>query len=239
MNGFLALAEGFLDRMTNPQYGTEVNEEYSLRFHQVLAEDPEFAVSFASLPLDPEDIDSLPICAWPWYLQWRAERSEPPSAEFLDALFEATDDPGVRLAVLQSALSDHSHSRQDGANDTRPYGNGQPAPDDSAATSPEARWSSELEEREAIRSLWLSNRLTRLTGEPIDSSTFPEVVDIATYLLQLGDTANLRAFLSRPWVGQEALRQTVEGQLAEANLDPETAARWRSQLGLDPPTIDA
>lgn len=232
MNGLLALAEGFLDRMTNPQYGTEVNEEYSLRFHQALAEDPEFAVSFASLPLDPEDIDSLPICAWPWYLQWRAERSEPPSTEFLDALFEATDDPGVRLAVLQSALSDGSHSRQDGADDTRPYGNGQPPPDDSAATSPQTRWSSEPEEREVIRSLWLSNQLTRLTGDPSDSSTLSEVVDVATYLLQLGDIANLRALLSRSWVGREDLGRAVEGQLGEANLDPETEARWRSQLGL-------
>jgi hypothetical protein len=232
MNGFLALAEGFLDRMTNPQYGTEVNEEYSLRFHQVLAEDPGFAASFAGLALDPEDIDSLPICAWPWYLQWRAERAQPPSAEFLDALFEATDDPGVRLAVLQSAFSGDSPSRQDGDNDTRPYGDGQPAPGDPAATSPEARWNPELEERESIRSPWLSSQLTRLTGDRIDSNALPEVVDIATYLLQLGDTANLRALLSRPWAGREALRRAIEGQLAEANLDPETEADWRSQLGL-------
>ena len=74
MNGLLAIAAAFLDLMTNPQHGIEVNEEYSLRFHQALIDDPEFANSFATLALSAEDVESLPICAWPWYLQWRAGR---------------------------------------------------------------------------------------------------------------------------------------------------------------------
>jgi len=104
MNGLLAIAAAFLDLMTNPQHGIEVNEEYSLRFHQALIDDPEFANSFATLALSAEDVESLPICAWPWYLQWRAGNGSPPSRDFLDALFDYTDDPAIRLSVVRSAV---------------------------------------------------------------------------------------------------------------------------------------
>lgn len=218
MNGLLAMMEGFLDRMTNPQYGTEVNEEYSLRFNLAVAGDPQFAVTLAGLTLDPEDADSLPMCAWPWYLEWRTERAAPPSAEFLDALFEATDDPGVRLAVLQSALTDESESEQAGGNGGR-------------SPMPPARQQlgSEPGEGGRIRSRWLRTRRIRLAGAPGEAGALADAAEIAGYLLQLGDVQNLRALLDQ---APEALRAEVGRQLAAANLDPETETRWRTDLGL-------
>jgi hypothetical protein len=233
MNGLLAMVESFLDHMTNPQYGTEVNEEYSLRFNLILAADPGFAVSLAGLALDPEDTDSLPTCAWPWYLEWRTERAGPPSVDFLDALFEATDDPGVRLAVLQSALSDDGEPQQDEDGEPRRDGDGEPRPDDSPAPPTEPRPDSELAERGIIQSRWLRARRARLAAAPGEAGALADTVEIATYLLQLGDIPNLRALLDR---GPEALRATVGRQLATAGLDPETEARWRSELGLASPT---
>jgi hypothetical protein len=221
MNGMLAIVEGFLDRMTNPQYGTEVNEEYSLRFNLAIAGDAEFAATFAGLALDPEDTDSLPMCAWPWYLEWRAERAGPPSAQFLDALFEATDDPGVRLAVLQSALTDEGGPPQDEA--------GEGASAVSPALSEAGRLSPGPEERDRIRSRWLRTRRTRLAGAPGEAGALADAAEIAGYLLQLGDVQNLRALLDR---APETLRAEVGRQLTAANLDRETEARWRTDLGL-------
>jgi hypothetical protein len=249
MNGLLGIAESFLDRMTNPQYGAEVNDEYSLRFHQLLLEDLAFADSFARLALDPEDVGSLPICAWPWYLQWRAERAPPPSADFLDALFDSTDDPAVQMTVLQSALSDRDPETPSAqaARVRRDEEDGSPAsssgPDGSPASSsgPDgtvARYVPERDEPAAIQSPWLRARVTRLTGGLDLARSRTSAGEIATYLLQLGDPAslaNLANLLDVQWAGRESLLDAIAGKLADADLDPETLARWRSQLGLARP----
>ncbi|MGO8893797.1 MAG: hypothetical protein ACLP8X_09135 [Streptosporangiaceae bacterium] len=252
MKALLAIAESFLDRMTNPLYGTEVNEEYSLRFNQLLAEDPAFAASFAELALEPDDVDSLPACAWPWYLQWRCERADPPPAEFLDALFEATDDPAIQMAVMISALSDSgradvsdgepvpyrdddSDSYTDVHPDTSPRRRTEPG-DEATGTAPYSRESlPELGGRRNIRSRWLRTRIDRLAYDPQRAPSVAGAIEVATYLLQLGDPeslTSLQELLAAQWSGQEELRQAIDEQLEEADLDPETAARWRSELGL-------
>jgi hypothetical protein len=226
VNGLLAIAESFIDRMTNPRYGPAANEEYALRFTEVLNGDPGFAAELANLSLDPEDIDSLPACAWPWYLEWRRlEDAPPPPANFLDVLFAATDDPAIRLAVVQSALSERV---ADSSPDNFP----------DAAPDRVSEFSASTEERGAIRSRWLRSQAARLThaGEP--AQTLPDAIELATYLLQIGDSDSLASLLSLPWPGRAALLDAIGGQLADANLEPETAAAWRSRLGLDRPDND-
>jgi hypothetical protein len=224
MNGLLAIAECFLDRMTNPRYETAINDEYSLRFDQILAGDREFADNFARLALEPEDIDSLPTCAWPWYLQWRIGRASPPTVAFLDALFEATDDPAIRLSVLLSALSDGD-------------------PESQAADHPVGSedWRDRLltEQLAAIPSRWLRMRLSRMVSgtesETNGPGDVPGVIELGTFLLQLGDGASLQilqALLGIHWDGRPRLVEAIQGYLTDAGLDPETEATWRSQLGL-------
>jgi hypothetical protein len=50
MNGLLAVAAAFLERMTNPQYGPDVNEEYSFRLHEALAEDSDLSLVISLVP---------------------------------------------------------------------------------------------------------------------------------------------------------------------------------------------
>jgi hypothetical protein len=221
VNGLLAIAESFIDRMTNPRYGPAVNEEYAMRFTELLNGDPGFATELANLSLDPEDIDSLPACAWPWYLEWRRlEGAPPPTADFFEVLFAATDDPAIRLAVVQSALSERA---ADSSQDDFP----------DAALAPLSDPGLGSEERGAIRSSWLRSQATRLTRAGDPAQTLPDAIELATYLLQIGDSDSLASLLSLPWPGQEALITAIARQLADANLDPETAAAWRSRLGLD------
>lgn len=230
MNGLLAIAEAFLERMTNPLYGNEVNDQYTLRFNQLLAEDQEFTRSFASMSLGPEDVDSLPICAWPWYLQWRMERAAPPSDGFLDALYESTEDPAVRIAVTQSALSDlpantpagpDAGDAADGA-DKAPARSGEPGTALSREFPPGPR------RRPEIRSRWLRTRVNRLAGAR-DPARAAEADEFATYLLQLGDPDSLAA-LRRLIEERPEIRDALGGYLAEAGLDPGTAADWDSGL---------
>ena len=227
MNGLLAVAAAFLERMTNPQHGIAVNEEYSFRFHQALAADPEFARSFATLDLAAEDVDSVPICAWPWYLQWREEHGSPPAEQFLDALFEYTDDPAVRLAVVQSAVYHDYPAR---------------ASDEDAATriggEVQLRGDSdqERERPRPIQSPWVRARTTRPSRAIAPARSREDASELATYLIQLGDPASLetlRALIEEPeWPGRDSLVATVERHIADAGLDPATAAQWRGRLGL-------
>ncbi len=250
MNGLLAIAAGFLERMTNPQYGIEVNEEYSFRLHEALEEDPEFARSFATLALDPDDVETLPICAWPWYLEWREDNGSPPAADFLDALFEHTDDPAIRLCVVRSAVFGDYPVRTP----AREPSGGLGGPDDEfSADEQPAEPGSQAEERrlaaggdfrdrviatgqarpQPVRSPWLRARTARLAdagdGGRADAS------EIATYLLQLGDpesTDSLRALIGQRWPGRENLVATIQRHIVQANLDAESAAAWRRELGI-------
>lgn len=231
MNGLLAVAEAFLDRMTNPQYGNEVNDQYSMRFNQLLTEDREFADSFASLTLGPEDVSSVPTCAWPWYLQWRVERAGPPAADFLDALYDSTEDPAIRLAIVQSALSDRSDLAADRPEGEHGDGDGAayvPLGDPDVATRPLGQSISEQRERPAIESRWLRTRAARLAFGRDRARAAAEADEIVTYLLQIGDSASLSSLRSlireRP-----DLRDTLARHLADAGFDPEAAARWRAQ----------
>jgi hypothetical protein len=257
MNGLLAIAEGFLDKMTNPQYGSEVNDEYSVRFNHLLIADADFAGAFARLALGPEDVDSLPICAWPWYLQWRTEHGPPPSADFLDALFESTDDPAVRMSVMISALSGSGPDDSPGPEPSSPA---RPEPDPSGHDPDTAGGSYQdaaeeerialsaaqadvdipasrdetaaLADRPRLRSGWLGTRLTQLASSPASPSFLAETSEIATYLLQLGDPQAVRELLELRWAGQADLREAIRVLLDDAGLDPQTLAQWHARLGL-------
>jgi hypothetical protein len=250
VNGLLAIAAGFLERMTNPQYGVEVNEEYSFRLHEALDEDPGFARSFATLALDPDDVETLPECAWPWYLQWREDNGAPLAPEFLDALFEYTDDPAVRLSVVRSAVFRNYPVSTQGA---EPGGSAAYDEEEEAAAEesgfrfgdqaptagydfPDRAIGSGQERPRPPRSPWLRMRTSRITDAHDRGRA--DASEIAAYLLQLGDPeslASLRALIGQRGPGREELVATVQRYITEANLDPETAAEWRRELGITAP----
>jgi hypothetical protein len=256
MNGLLAIAEGFVEKMTNPQHGSEVNDEYSLRFNHMLASDPAFANAFASLALSPEDVDSLPSCAWPWYLQWRTQHAPPPARDFLDALFDSTDDPAVRMSVMISTLSGSDRDDPDPP-DAEPSAPGGPDPgppgydpeaaqlshrddleeagDAPAAAEVALRDSSDRTtptQRPRLESGWLGSRVAQLTSGPARTRALGETTEFAMYLLQLGDPEAVRELLELQWPGQADLREAVRALLDDAGLDRRTLDDWHSRLRL-------
>jgi hypothetical protein len=242
VNGLLAIAAGFLERMTNPQYGLEVNEEYSFRLHEALEQDPEFARSFATLALDPDDVETLPVCAWPWYLEWRENNGAPPAADFLDALFEYTDEPAVRLSVVRSAVfRDYPVSTPDREESTRPASSGDEFHADEQPDEPGTRAAEQRRDRpRPVESPWLRARTARLTDAGERGRA--DASEIATYLLQIGDPESiesLQTLMGQSWPGRENFVTAIQRHIADANLDTESAAAWRQQLGIATPDEQA
>ena len=216
MKGVLGLAADFLDQLANPAYGTEENERHAIRFNELLARDAELRETLARSDLRREDVDLLSTQAWLWYLAWRrSEGAALPDDSFVDALFDRTADPVVRLKIVEAAATDP------GLSHFRDY---------------EKRW-----QLETVPASWLGRRLVVLTrrggGEqaPAEAES-GEALEMAMLLLQVGNDAArayLRAFLAEQWRFQGLLREVVQEALVAATGEDETAlAQWRGELGL-------
>ena len=76
MSGLLSLARDYLERMANPVYGFAVNEEYSLRFAQLLETDG-FESSLRREVQELRDTEELTSNGWLWLMGGqRQERSK-------------------------------------------------------------------------------------------------------------------------------------------------------------------
>ena len=69
-------------------------------------EDPTLWPALEALPLAADDVASMSMHGWLWYLTWRRSRGVPlPSAAFMDALLDRTNDPVVRLKIVELAVT--------------------------------------------------------------------------------------------------------------------------------------
>ena len=220
MNGLLGLAADFLDRVANPAHGPAVNEAYGHRLEELLEGDDHLASTLMNLDLEHGDVGTLSVDGWMWYLPWRARRARLPSDEFLDALYDRTPEPIVRLRILASVVS-----HPDIIETIRVDHRAQPIP------------ISEL------RPSWLQHRL-QLAVARFDRHGNDHQVDVdpgaalelALYLLQLGDQVSieaLRSLIAEPSASQLAIAEVVGQTLLAAELDEDTLGEWRSHLGLD------
>ena len=236
MNALLGIAADFLERIADPAYGKESNEGYSLRFATLLDRDPRFAGQLANAYLEAEDLTSLSLAGWLWYLRWRGPLSEQlPSSEFLDALYDATTEPIIRLRVVDAVVSHPATQRSTAiAQETADRGHG-------LARLPDS---------------WLRRRMESLVGrEPDahddrehnahddrepgahddDASHVEAAWELTVYLLELGDDVSvtaLRALLDEPWRGNQELTGRVNQLLDRPGLDSDAVEQWRNQLGL-------
>lgn len=211
MNGLLGLAADFVERVGNPTYGREVNELYRARLEWLLAEDEHLDRSLGRLELGRDDVPALSVDAWLWYMRWRCLRHPLPRDDFLDALFEATDEPAVHIRILELVV------RHPGAAEKLGAATGDRPPP--------------LEE---LPIPWLARRLLySLDHGRDDSGHAVEASAIAIYLVQLGDPASiavLRGLLSDPRAPEAGLDPF---ELLQGVLDEEALLRLLRELGLE------
>lgn len=219
MNALIGMISDFLGRLSDPAFGKEVNEAYNLRLGILLDSDESLAAQLANTGLDPEDISSLSFVSWLWYLRWREHRGgQLPNDAFLDALYDATAEPIIRIRVVDTVVT---HLRRT-----------------------IAAQGLEVPERRGLPGLphsWLRRRMQSIVGEgeerEADATRAEAAWELAAYLLQLGDDfslVTLGALLFEQWSGRPFLVAQVEAVVNQPGLDPGAINRLRERLGLYP-----
>jgi hypothetical protein len=215
MNALIGLVADFLDHLSDPGFGRQTNESYNLRLGSLLDKDERLSEQLANADLGPDDVSSLSLASWLWYLRWRTlHGGQVPDDAFLSQLYDTTNEPIVRLRVVETVVM---HYRGDQA--TTDWG-------------PERRGLSLLPDN------WLRHRMESIVGERESEASAPpaeQAWELSAYLLQLGDDfslAALRALLAEQWSGRPFLITQVEAVLARPGLEPETVEQLRRRLGL-------
>jgi hypothetical protein len=221
MNALLAIAADFFEHLTDPAFGREANDNYSLKFHVLMDNDSEAARQLATVALGRDDVGSMSAAAWLWYLAWRKSLTgEQPSSEFLDALYAETVNPILRLRLVEiGAWGMHGSQAQ---RLTR------------AATGLEEARPSWVEER--IRDI-VREQDFGIQGENLQRARIEDAWELLSYLIDIGTNESLdaaRALLAEDWLGAGALRERALGLIAQMQLAAEDDLELRARLGLRP-----
>jgi hypothetical protein len=223
MNSLIGMIADFLEHLSDPAFGRQENEAYNLRLGILLDNDENLAGQLANSDLGPDDIPSLSVGAWLWYLRWRTLRGGAlPSDAFLDELYDATAEPIVRLRVVDTVVT--------------PF------------RAEPAALNRDVPERRRLSGLpdgWLRRRMESIVGaeegedgEEAGTARGLEAWELAAYLLQIGDDfslAALGALLSEQWNGRYYLVAQIEQVLGRPGLESDVVEQLRQRLGLPRP----
>ncbi|MEU6254250.1 hypothetical protein [Streptomyces sp. NPDC047043] len=221
MKGILGLSANFIDYMTNPVHGDEINQTYASRFIELTQRDEGLIGQLAADDLSASDTDLLSMQSWLWYLKWLATRTALPRDEFLTALYADADDSLIRLIILDSVLAHPAV--------VRAY--------------------SDIQEGQFVHlnelpPSWPRNLLLSLvsegqaTGGDVGASPTEQLettLEIASSLLQITSPsamALLRGLLQYPWQMQDEVARLIDGVLQSSGMSASEVDQLRHRLGL-------
>ena len=101
MSSLLELAAEFFDRMTNPAYGAEVNEEYALRLASLLDEETSARLNQEARQLKSSTV--LSAHAWTWLLEWTKTAGVSLDFDLLVDLCERWESATFKAVVIEAA----------------------------------------------------------------------------------------------------------------------------------------
>jgi hypothetical protein len=215
MNALLAIAADFFEHLTDPSFGREANDSYSLKFHVLMDNDAEAAQQLATASLGRDDVDSMSAAAWLWYLNWRETvTDEQPSREFLDVLYDETADPDLRSRIVEV----RTRGRQETQAEVGPGSEG-------------------------TQSSWIEDRIREITGEqdsgsqdvPLQQTRIEDAWALLSSLIDIDSSESLdaaRRLLDWSWPGRGALRELAAGRIAQRRLTEREDRELRQRLGL-------
>jgi hypothetical protein len=220
MSSLLALASEFLDRMSNPAFGVQVNEDYATRFATLIDESDEERLAGEIAQL--RSASELTANGWSWLLGWVRAHPEVRvrGATLLDVC-EHWESATFKADVIETAIVAPLDFEEE-----RPgVVEGVPNP-----------WLQELVSRAVLFSE-TSQSDEHDEGEPGEDVgprlSSRHIYSLLLALLQVGDDQTLQAataLLGHRWAGQESLREFVTSWLQ--GLDPQTRAMWSTRLQL-------
>ena len=102
MSQVLTLASDFIERMSNPGYGIQVNEDYSMRLGVLLSTDRLEGLLHREIKelVDPE---SLTPHGWFWLLRWTRARGVPIHEKLLLHLADSFSSTFMQVALIDVA----------------------------------------------------------------------------------------------------------------------------------------
>jgi hypothetical protein len=218
VNALIGALSDLIERTAGPAEDLGQSEADSLRLNFLL-EDPGFVEIFANTALEPDDIEQMSAYAWVWYLQWRSTHAEPPSGDFLSALYDSTEDPFVRNGIVESLVLAAHYAR-------------------TTSSTPSEDWEIHDIPMNWIKQQFLiaSASMQAMGDNELSSSRFDErrrSADIVTHLLELGDEYSIgaiRAFLRADPPDQADFTSQALEWISET--DGKIRAEWLRRLGL-------
>lgn len=224
MSPLFYLASDFIDRMTNPRYGTRENEEYTLKFAELLRDEGSDRILREEAGRI-SDVNTLTPYGWIWLLNWVRSAKIRLDEDLLSGLIEQWHSPIVMALIIDVATQASQQERSLRVLNIYQLGNE-----------------------------WLRALLTKCVTIPEneggegDSSNgksegYREAPDMSfaqnvlVALLQSGSIVSLNAaaaFLWHRWTGQGRLLEFFYQRLAL--LDEETRVLWNENL--DPPRFE-
>lgn len=228
MKGFLGLASDFIEKMANPAFGVQINESYSLRLAQLLADDKEASMALTHMSdLDGQDLNLLTTDGWLWLLGWMKSHGNRPPDNFLHSLFDTTNYLALRLRVVETVTATVNREAMERWRETR----------FDVYEFPESWLRTRMRRAVAVRmpedrrergdDAWLPEQTSVVTA-------VAESFELATLLLQVGDETAImaaRSLLAHRWIGAESLQSNIIRLFG--GLDEETRREWLSMLGLE------
>jgi hypothetical protein len=122
MSPLFYLGSDFIDRMTNPRYGARENEEYALKFAELLKDE----VAGRLLREEAEkisDVNTLPLYGWIWLLNWARSAEIKLNANLLSGLMEQWQSPVVMALIIDVATQPGQDGRSRRVPDIDQLGN--------------------------------------------------------------------------------------------------------------------
>jgi hypothetical protein len=223
MSGLLRLANDFVERMMNPAFGPLVNDDYSMRLGELLADERSSEMLLAEARR-LNRVDELSAHTWLWLLTLPGPKA-PLSDDILLRLCQELRAPAFRVTVLNCVFRDRPQLEPDEA----------PAFDEPPTIEDiENPWLAELI-RSAVREPLPHDHDRSLEPEP---SSEPTTVDDAQSLLVALLSVDWRecreaaaALLRHDWRGHDDLLAFFHSRTTA--MDEESRALW---LRLAPPT---
>jgi hypothetical protein len=198
--------------MVNPSYGYATNEDYSLRFAQLLTREG-FESSLRDEIRASHDADALTSNGWLWLIQWARTRRIEMDEDLLLNLFEEWSSLPARCAIVDLATYNSEFK---------------PRPDTQLSEFPHrflgrlmrgATQTDDLEKKDRR-----SSERLRLTARA--ESVLLVFLQVGTPLTLAAATALLRY----RWQGHDELSEYLS--LLAETVDPETRDVWGRQLGI-------
>lgn len=217
MSTFLTIASDFIDRMSNPAYGVLVNEEYALRFAELLAEEGELQHTLRREAERLTNVHTLTAHGWVWFLGWAQSEGVRLSDNLLLEITERWTNVLIQSLAIETAVQDVEWER-------------------AANTALLVEFPNDFLRHLMIRAVEPPRRIPK-EGMGPDALRHPdhirtdraEAVFVALLDVELDITLDAAsALLNHRWEGQEELLQHYR-HLA-SGVDPETRQQWEERL---------